>query len=386
MPEASPAAALPLSGPCADARAEVDTRCAEAERLAQAAVVQQQNVRELRRQLMEVSAKREADARVRDRRQLSAAKDAARQAYHSAMTRAQTDFAVREAARTWLREIDQLNRQFVIAEARADDVVRQANEIEQSLPGIELAADAARIAAEVAQDACLAARLTLADCEEAAQRRVAASTVPGTRRGNGVVASVPAPVRLTSPTPGHRGVRPISLVLQGDRDAILAIAQRLAEEAGVEPGRLQLLLLELREQIATRALDEQMLMFPAEHPFWGQFNTTDARLVAANLAAMGYAYDGRSGWREGTVPRVREISVAVSNIGLDPRGPMRAANQETIEVLWQGTTVLVEDYLAGQAPDLDLQEMITCLGPHASRLSELWDMWGRLRPLLLTPA
>jgi hypothetical protein len=61
-------------------------------------------------------------------------------------------------------------------------------------------------------------------------------------------------------------------------------------------------------------------------------------------------------------------------------------SQPSIETLWKGTTVRVEDYLAAHAPDLDLQEMITCLGPNSSRLSDLWDMWGRLRPLLLTPA
>jgi hypothetical protein len=25
------------------------------------------------------------------------------------------------------------------------------------------------------------------------------------------------------------------------------------------------------------------------------------------------------------------------------------------------------------------------LGPRGARLSQLWDLWGRLRPLLLTP-
>ena len=83
---------------------------------------------------------------------------------------------------------------------------------------------------------------------------------------------------------------------------------------------------------------------------------------------------------------LRELSVAVSNVGLDPRGHMRLVTQESIETLWQGTSVRVEDFLAARAPDLDLHEMIICLGPNSSRLSELWDMWGRLRPLLLTPA
>ncbi|HEY7023782.1 MAG TPA: hypothetical protein VH371_02340 [Candidatus Limnocylindrales bacterium] len=385
MPEPSSAAVLPLSGPCAGARKDVDSRCAEAARLAQAAAAHQERLRELRRELMEVEAKRDVDVRVLDRRQLSATKDAARKAYRSHIVRSRSEPAVRETTRRWLREIDQLNRQFAMAESRADDLLRKEGELEQALAGAELTANAARIAAEAAQESCLAARQTLAQCEENAVRGAAART-PATGASNGRAAGHAAPVRLTSPTPGHRGVRPISLVLQGDRGTLTSISRRLADETGFEPGRLQLLLLELREQIAARALDDEELSFPPEHPFWSQFTSADARLIAVNLAAMGYNFDGRSGWQDGVVPRVRELSVAVSNVGLDPRGHMRPVSQPSIETLWKGTTVRVEDYLAAHAPDLDLQEMITCLGPNSSRLSDLWDMWGRLRPLLLTPA
>src|SRR6478609_5278304 len=142
MPEASTAAALPLSGPCAGARIDVDSRCADAERLAQTAAKHQDRLREVRRQLMEVEAKRDADARVRDRRQLAAQKDGARQTYRSHLVRSQSEAATREAARSWLREIDELNRQFVVAEGRADQVARQVGELEQMLPGVELAANA----------------------------------------------------------------------------------------------------------------------------------------------------------------------------------------------------------------------------------------------------
>lgn len=381
MPEASSAAALPLSGPCAGARMDVDSRCAEAERLAQAAVAHQERLREVRRQLMEADAKRAADTTVRDRRQLAAEKDAARKSYRSRLARAQSESAVREAARGWLREVDQLNRQFVVAEGRAEQVTSQVSELEQVLPGIEMVASAARIAAEAAREACINARQTLAECEENAVRGGATAT----RATNGSAPRTAGPVRLTSSTPGHRGVRPISLVLRGDRETLASIARRLGDETGAEPGRLQLLLLEFREQIAARALSDQELSFPPDHPFWSQFNSGDARLVAVNLAAMGYDFDGRSGWQDGVSPRLRELSVAVSNVGLDPRGHMRLITQESIETLWQGTSVRVEDFLAEHAPDLDLHEMITCLGPNSSRLSELWDMWGRLRPLLLTP-
>lgn len=364
---------LPLSGPCAPARVEVDSRCADAERLAQAAIAHQQRLRDVKRQLSEVSALREADARVRDRRQLNAAKDVSRNAYHAALATADDEAAVQEAARSWLHEVDRLNRQVSLADRRAEDVVRRAAELERSLPGIELAADAARIAAEAAQVACLDARRALAACEEQAQQRINGQPTAAQQ-------SLPPEAQRRDRKPGGR---PISLVLRGDRETLLALALRLAEETGVEAGRLQLLLLELRESIAARALEEHAFRFPSGHPFWGQFAADGGRRVAASLGSMGYRFDGQSGWVDQRAPTIRELAIALSNCGLDPRSLRRPAGQTAIDSLWVGTTVVVEEYLAGRAPDLELPQVMACLGPRAARLSELWDMWGRLRPLLL---
>ena len=82
---------------------------------------------------------------------------------------------------------------------------------------------------------------------------------------------------------------------------------------------------------------------------------------------------------------MRELANAVSHVGLDPRSLRRPATQEAIDSLWQGTTVAVEEYLASRAPNLDLEHVMAFLGPRGARLSQLWDMWGRLRPLLLNP-
>ena len=379
----SSASAEPLNGPCAQARAEVDSRCAEAERLEQAAIAHQQRLREARRQLHEVSTLREADSKVRDRRQLDEAKNVARKAYHAALMTADSAGQVQEAAQGWLREIDRLNRQVDLADRRAEDVVRRATELERAMPGIELAADAARITAEGAQVACLEARRALAACEEEAQRRIqppidAAQPTTTFEEGTAdqAVASQPAT---------HR-VRPITLVLRGDRETLLWLGLRLAEETGVEAGRLQLLLLELREQLAARALEDHALRFPPDHPFWSQFPGEGARRVVASLASMGYRFDGREGWADDHAPTMRELAIAVSHVGLDPRSLRRPAAQEALDSLWLGTTVAVEEYLASRAPNLDLEQVMAYLGPRGARLSQLWDMWGRLRPLLLTPA
>ena len=230
----------PAYGPCAGTRNDVQTRCSEAERLAQAQVAHEERLRDVKRQLAEVSMLREADARVRDRRTLDEAKASARATYHATVARAKHAHDLGEAARVWLREIDRLNRQLELADRRSEDVVRRANDLERALPGIELAADAARIAAEAAQEACFVARRALAECEEDAQRRINESgRAPTARPSSAAVRSAAGPAQ--------RGVRPITLVLRGDREALLSLALRLAEETGVEAGRLQLLLLELRE-------------------------------------------------------------------------------------------------------------------------------------------
>jgi len=83
------------------------------------------------------------------------------------------------------------------------------------------------------------------------------------------------------------------------------------------------------------------------------------------------------------VPTIRDLALALAHCGYDPRLLRRPAGQAAIDQLWQGTSVLEEDYLASRVPDLALGRLLDVLGQRASRLGELWDMWGRLRPLLL---
>ena len=138
---------------------------------------------------------------------------AARHAYQTAVTKAKEPADLQEAARVWLREIDQLNRQLALADRRSEDVVRRANELERALPGIELAADVARIAAEAAQEACLAARRRLAACEEEAQQRIDAGGRPVGASAVGGQARWP-PARRAACARS-------SLVLRGDRQTLL---------------------------------------------------------------------------------------------------------------------------------------------------------------------
>jgi hypothetical protein len=123
--------------------------------------------------------------------------------------------------------------------------------------------------------------------------------------------------------------------------------------------------------------------FPAGHPFWSQFPTDAARNVAASLASMGFRYDGAGGWADGRAPQIRDLAMALSYCGYDPRSLRRPAGQAAIDGLWAGTSVRSEEFLMARAPDLALSQIVEMLGPASGRLSELWDIWGRLRPLLM---
>jgi len=178
-------------------------------------------------------------------------------------------------------------------------------------------------------------------------------------------------------------IRAARALTGGDRQTQLGLALRLAEETGLEAGRLQLLLIELREQIYLRALEEGFVAFPSEHPFWSQFPGSAGRAIANSLSTMGFRFDGVSGWADLRAPQARDLAVALSYCGYDARSMRRPAGQAAIDALWHGTTVRSEEYLLSFAPELTLSQMVTTLGERANRLSELWDIWGRLRPLLM---
>ena len=54
--------------------------------------------------------------------------------------------------------------------------------------------------------------------------------------------------------------------------------------------------------------------------------------------------------------------------------------------LFADVTVAADEHLASQAGDLTLGELVTMLGRRADGLTDVWNAWGRLRPLLLEDA
>ena len=131
---ATPAVPTGVS-PCAQPRAEVDSRCAEAERLTAASEFARDELREARRRHAELANRREADAEVRDRRFMAEQKAEAQTHYHAAVTRAVDQTAVQDAASVWLRSMDGTNRRAREADDRASELAERIAELDRILPG-----------------------------------------------------------------------------------------------------------------------------------------------------------------------------------------------------------------------------------------------------------
>jgi hypothetical protein len=376
--------------PCADVRAEAEHVCAEAEQKAIAAHTQQRRLRELRSEDAAVADERAAVAQARDRRLIADAKDEAAREYRRALSAAHEATATQTAAAVWLRKVDRLNRQARIAATREQELAQRATELHQLLPAIELAADAARIAAEAAQARCAEARRVAIECEEAAGAHdaVGAEAAPA-----GPAAPVAPQADLAGevleptvlqPRSAPLAVRGTALgeLLVGDREPVLRFALLLAGDTGLEPGRLQLLLVELREAIIAGALANHAFRFPDDHPFWSQFSQAGGTQVAAMLSSLGFRFDGQSGWADGRVPQIRDLALALSYAGFDLRSLRRPAGQAAIDTLWQGTVVMPAEWLLQRAPGLELEAVVEALGQRATRLSDLWAIWPQVRELL----
>jgi hypothetical protein len=58
-------------------------------------------------------------------------------------------------------------------------------------------------------------------------------------------------------------------------------------------------------------------------------------------------------------------------------------NEAEMVDLFRDVTVAADEYLGGAAGGLTLGELVTVLGLRADALTDLWNEWGRVRPLLL---
>jgi hypothetical protein len=332
---------------------------------------------------------------VADPRALRAAKESAWAEFRRSNATSSGREDVENAARDWLQEIDRINRNAREAELEAVRERDAASALILLIERISLEADAARINAESATEACFIARTALAACEEAAlERRAPAPPETGDEGGglprprlvggpgfdNGPLLDEEATQRVF----GDHEPAMLKL-LRGDRETMNKIVTSLAGDDAGERRHWQLALSGLVDAILARAIEATALEFPRGHSFWSGFSQAQSRDVATALASFGYRFDGLGGFVDGRVPSQRDLSLAVGYAGFDPMRFRSWPNEREAAELYRDVAVSAGEFLAGAAGGLTLGEMLALLHGRAEGLTDLWNAWGRIRPLLLQP-
>jgi hypothetical protein len=319
-----------------------------------------------------------------DPRAVRQAKDAAQARFRDGRAAATTNEQVEAAARTWLLEINEINGRAAEAATALAKAHASAPDFAVRLERAAVAADAARISAEAAEAACTAARQAVAYCEEEAAR--------------GTLGIVP-----TSPPPGgdeerssdsdtlvaamRSGAAPrIVRLLRGDRQAMQDLVAALGGDSGEDRRRWQVALSDLVDAILADSIAASALEFPLDHTFWGPFTRAQNRDIASALASLGYRFDGVGGWIDDRVPSQRDLSLALGYAGIDPMRMRHWPSEAEMETLYSDVQVAAAEHLAESAGDLMLGELVAMLGHRADGLTELWNAWGRIRPLMLEDA
>ncbi|HVQ21872.1 MAG TPA: hypothetical protein VMT36_01245, partial [Candidatus Saccharimonadia bacterium] len=372
--EPSLGAALDPDDPCAAQRRLAGERCAVAERAKEQAEAAAANLRNARREYDDVARRIDEAHQRTDPRAVGAAKEAARQAFRSAREAASVRADLELAATIWLTEINRINlstrdASLLIAREQSDAALLLSSIERQALE-----ADAARITAEAAEEACAEAQAALAACA-AGDRQAAAG--PST---------APSPVPLPAASWDREGRHQPEIVrlLRGETAARERLVAQLAGTDTDEQRRFQLWLSELVDAIFAASIETAVLDFPDEHPFWSAFDRTQSRDITVALASLGYRFDGLGGFASERVPGQRELALAVGYAALDPMRIRQWPTVTEMPDLFHDVTVAADEFLAMRAPDLDLGEMVAVLGRRSEQLSELWNRWAQVRPLLLS--
>jgi hypothetical protein len=378
--------------PCADERRMAEERCAVADRLAAQAEGAAASLRDAQRSYDDHQTRAARAAEQADPRALREAKDAAQAAFREASATAGSPAAVEGAASAWLGEINRINQSAREATTTLRREQEAANALVMVIERLSVEADWARITAEGAREACLQAREAVAACDEAVARgplppAVAHATAPLTDPD--ADASAPADVGAEGESDrlgvaaSEAGEPVIFRLLRADRQTLSLVVGQLAGDDPVERRRWQLQVTELVDAILARAIEASCLDFPTEHPFWSGFTRDQSREIVTALASLGYHFDGLGGFSDARVPSQRDLSLAVGFAGLDPMRIRHRPDEAEMAELLRGLEVAGDEYLATTAGGLTLGEMVAMLGRRADGLTDLWNAWGRVRPLMI---
>lgn len=385
-------------GPCAEDRRQAEERCALATRLREEAASAAARVGGAQRAYDDHQTRADAADAAADPRALRASKEAAWHRFRKVNSGAHSHEMGEAAARDWLQEIDGINRAVQDAAGDARREREEANALLTVIERLNLEADAARINAESADEACEIARESLAACEESDVDRHA-GRVPTAQTGQtGGDAFRAWLVGGPELEPGEVVLEPnaaqrvfgdhepaILKLLRGDRKAMHRLVAALAGDDPVEQRRWQLGLSGLIDALVARAIEASALEFPPDHPFWRPFTRDQSRDISTALASLGYRFDGLGGFADGRTPSQRDLSLAVGYAGIDPMRIRHWPNEREMPELYREVTVAAGAYLAAAAGELRLGEMVAMLRGRAEELTDLWNSWGRIRPLLLRP-
>jgi hypothetical protein len=390
-------------GPCAEERRVADERCAVATRARSEAATAHDTFRSAQRTHDELVARSAAAAITGDPRAVRTAKEAAQHRFRESRGAARTRDDVEAGARTWLAEINRINRETREAALAAEQDRAAAAALSADLERLAVEADAARILAEAADEACVAAREVVATCDEArilAETAAAARPVPaltsdedGADEGDGedgadriaaASAADGSEVERATPMASRSGEdAPILRILRGDRQAMQHAVGRLAGEDPESRRVWQTRLSGLAEALIARSIEAASFDFPTEHFFWGPFSQGQSRDIAAALSSLGFRFDGFGDWVDERQPSQRDLSMAVGYAGLDPMRVRHWPTEAETRDLLRDVRVAADEYVAGAAGGLTLGELVTLLGRRADTLTELWNEWGTVRPILL---
>jgi hypothetical protein len=368
-------------GPCAEPRRIADERCELATRARAQATEAEQALRDAQREYDDHETVAAAAAAEADPRAVRQAKDEAQARFRAGRAAATTNEEVEAAARTWLLEINDINGRARDAATTLAKAHAKAPEFAVRLERTAVAADAARISAEAAESTCLAARQTVAQCEEQAARGVL-----------GIVPPMPPPGGDEEQPSGSdtlvaalRAGTPLRVVrlLRGDRNAMQELVAALADDSSDDRRRWQLALSDLVDAILADSIEASALEFPTEHSFWGPFSLAQSRDITQALSSLVYRFDGLGGWVDERVPSQRDLSLALGYAGIDPMRMRHWPSEAEMQGLFSEVEVAAAEHVAGAAGDLTLGELVTMLGRRADGLTEIWNAWGRIRPLLL---
>jgi hypothetical protein len=194
---------------------------------------------------------------------------------------------------------------------------------------------------------------------------------------DGALEAVPEPIAAAAP-----GTSRIDRILRGEHLAMVEAVDAVGGEDSFRRRDWELLLGGLVEAMSDMAARESVIDFPMGTAFWDTFTVEQCRQIVAALASMGYRYDGRSGWVEHHVPVYRDLSIALADIGVDPRRVRAWPNQADIAALFVGARPAPEELLAAAGPDYRTEAVKALVGDHASDLDGLWIAWDDVRPVL----